>query len=1309
MRLGNIEDAKILNLPVAEVTGSIEASSTTGTAGSNRTTTRRRIAVSLAPAAAILSFQQVVFPVSSGVFIRGLIVGALTALVALGLVLVYRTNRIVNFAQADMGFAPAVLAFLLMTESGLPWAIAAVVGFAIAIAVGAGTERLIVRRLFRSSRLVVTLAVIALSQVLAGAAIVLSQWWDVDVAGTPAGTLLPAPVEWTVTLGGVDFGASDLLALVIAPACIAFLITFLRRSNVGVAIRASADSADRAWLLGVPIFRLQSLVWMMVAGLGFVAVFLRSGILGLPLFEPALAFPVLLRALAAFLLGRTTDLARVTSIAVALGALELGVAENHDPLMMEPILAAMVVVALVLRWRTAGVHDDAEGHRARREGARQEDDDWPPVLREIRPVPEALAKLPQVRVVRIVLLALAGWMALSLPMALSTDAVQQATTLLVYTLLGLSVVLLSGWAGRLSLGQVAYFAVGAAVGAWTVLRWDLDLVLAAACATLVGALVAVAVGLPTLRKAGHYVTLTTFAFSLAAAAYLLSPQFFDWVPAGSVERAPLVAGWDVVSGDLRVYYLVLAVLVPTMVGVRNIRSTCFGRATVAARDNGRAARSYGVDEVKVQLAVYAMAGAIAAGAGALFMHSELSYDVRSYEPLENLAVLTMVVAGGMTSVAGAVLGALFLVGIGWLLPSGWTMVLVGTGAIVVLLSGNGGLAGGLFALRDRYLRSVVGQTSLDVPTYTDVVPVTAPDAGSAVDASSNGGDRNEGHGQGHDGALLELSNLTVDYGAASNLSGVSIQVRAGEAVALLGAKGSGKSTLLRAVSGLVPPHDGTVTFAGQAVGGRPPFDHAHVGLVALPAGLDVFPSLTVAENLRVASWPHREDPKTAAAGVDRVVGLFPVLGRRAGDLAADLSAGEQQMLALAMAVVSRPKLLMVDGLSLGLDRAGTDVRALVRCVQHLQDEGVALLLVEPSVSLALELADRAVFLDRGEISFDGSRVELARRPDLLRSIAPARKQRRFDVVDLDIDDIEILDVRVESGTEVEEKGEQDKPTPVLEVRDVTKRFGGVAAVDDVTFQVARGEIVGVVGPDGAGKTVLLDIVSGMTKPDTGTVLLDGRDVGSLRPVARARRGLGRSFQDVRLFPSLTVDEAIAVPLERWVPGGDPVSNALRLPIAVRSEETVRQRVDELVDLLDLGPYRSSFLGELPVVTRRLVDLACLLAHRPAVVLLDEPAAGLSRDEVQALAPSIQLVRDELDAGVVIAGHDVSLAEEVADRLVALDRGRMLVAGAPSEVLARHEVISSYLGNGREAVAVPDRSVPVMPVLEEISSVGQQDA
>ncbi len=550
--------------------------------------------------------------------------------------------------------------------------------------------------------------------------------------------------------------------------------------------------------------------------------------------------------------------------------------------------------------------------------------------------------------------------------------------------------------------------------------------------------------------------------------------------------------------------------------------------------------------------------------------------------------------------------------------------------------------------------------------------------------------------------ILLVRQLNVAYGGVQVLFDVDFEVEEGAVVALLGTNGAGKSTLLKAIAGLVPADRGAVIFDGREVTFAPADEVAGHGVVLMPGGAGVFPSLTVAENLAVAGWLHRSDGEGPT--LDEAAARFPVLRERLHDPAANLSGGQQQMLALAMALRTRPRLVMIDELTLGL--APVIVEQLIPVIGELREAGTTVILVEQSVNLALTLAETAYFMEKGEIRFHGPAAELLERPDLLRSVflegagstpppagvedereggadEPAAAPSRRPALDGD------GDADVDADAEGSGSADSDPGVPAgpaLTTVDLGVSFGGIRAVDGVGLTVAPGEIVGLIGPNGAGKTTVFDLISGFTPAASGRVLLGTHDLTGSGPDERARRGLGRSFQDGRLFPALTVAETLAISLERWVEVRDPVSAALRLPHAYDAERNVQRRVDELVDLMGLGAFRNKFTRELSTGSRRIVDLACLVAHRPTVILLDEPSSGIAQRETEALGPVLLRIRDEMGAALVIIEHDIALVRSVADRLVAMDQGRVVVEGDPDEVLRHPVVVDSYLGTSEVAVA-----------------------
>jgi branched-chain amino acid transport system ATP-binding protein len=221
--------------------------------------------------------------------------------------------------------------------------------------------------------------------------------------------------------------------------------------------------------------------------------------------------------------------------------------------------------------------------------------------------------------------------------------------------------------------------------------------------------------------------------------------------------------------------------------------------------------------------------------------------------------------------------------------------------------------------------------------------------------------------------------------------------------------------------------------------------------------------------------------------------------------------------------------------------------------------------------------------------------------------------------------------------------------------------------------------LGIIGSNGAGKTTLFDLISGFVAPDAGRILLDGQEVNRLSAAARADLGLGRLFQDARLFPSLTVTETIATALERQVDVRDPIACLFYLGAVERSERKVAERVDELIETMGLGRYRDAFISELSTGTRRVVELACAMAHQPSVLLLDEPSSGIAQRESEALAEVLLNVRAATGTSMVVIEHDVPLVTSIADRMVCLHLGEVIASGSSTEVLADPRVIASYLG------------------------------
>ena len=657
-------------------------------------------------AGGIVLFQQVFFGVPLGIFVRGVLIGLLTALIALGMALTYRSNRFINFAQADMGTIPVVLIVMLMTAWGWPYLLAVPVGMIAALALGAVVELAVIRRFFKAPRLLLTVASLGLSQVLSALAILLPRLWGVDFP--LLGQRLPAPFELEFSIGTVVFDGNDLIAMIVAPLALAGLAVFLRLSSVGIAIRASADSADRAALLGVPVKRLQTLVWAVASLLAFTAIFLRAGIIGLPVFG-ALSLGLLLRSLAALVLGRMTNLLAIGLNAVALGILEVSIGfAASSPLLIDPILAGIIIVALILTRRSGTRVDEAESSTWR-----SADD--------ARPIPAELTRIPVVQVVKWATFVVIAAVVLLVPHVLAVDRTYKLATVGVYTILGLSVVVLTGWAGQVSLGQIAFFAIGAAVGAKATLDWHLDLSIAFVISFAVGGLVAALVGLPALRRRGFHLAVATLAFSLATTSYFLNPTYFSWVPDARIPRPPLFGRVDITS-TASFYYVIWAMVAVCLFLVKGIRDSRTGRAFMALRDNERAAEAYGLHATRVRLVAFAFSGALAGLAGCLWAHQIQGLDPGPLAPFQNLLILTFVIIGGVTTPLGAIIGAAYWIGLGNLLPVRWQVLASGFGVLIVLLVIPSGLGGLFYRLRDRWLARVARRHGVSAPGLGTLAP-----------------------------------------------------------------------------------------------------------------------------------------------------------------------------------------------------------------------------------------------------------------------------------------------------------------------------------------------------------------------------------------------------------------------------------------------------------------------------------------------------------------------------------------------------------------------------------------------------------
>jgi branched-chain amino acid transport system permease protein len=546
------------------------------------------------------------------------------------------------------------------------------------------------------------------------------QW----VGGTLRDSLnltFPTPFRnFRFQMGPTTLTGDHFFAIVVVGLIVVGLTAFFRYTDIGIAVRASAENSERASLLGIPVRRVSTIVWILATVLSTIGVFLRVPLVGLPL-SGFVGPSVLLLGLATAVIARMESMPTAFFGGMIIGMIERSaVFATRRTALADAVMFVVIVAALLFQ-------------RGRLSRALEGETSTWQTVREFRPIPAEMRRLPEIIYGRLGIGLIVGALAVAMPFILGPSKTPAGAVMVTYAIIGISLVILTGWAGQISLGQYGLAAVGSAVAGGLAANHHWDFFAAVFVGALAGAFVAVLVGLPALRIQGLFLAVTTLSFAFAVNNFVLRREFFPWlVPKDNffVNRPNLWGRFDTatdskwfglkVTSDAKFYYLCLAFLLLALGMASALRRNRSGRLFIGVRDNNRMMRAYGVNPSSTRLAAFALSGFLAGMAGALLAYHNQVFSPSGFAPEQSIALFVMAVLGGVGSLAGALLGAVYLVGLP-LLPGLRDVRFIdfltsGLGLLLVLNFLPGGLAEGMFRLRDMALRKIADRRGLLVPS-----------------------------------------------------------------------------------------------------------------------------------------------------------------------------------------------------------------------------------------------------------------------------------------------------------------------------------------------------------------------------------------------------------------------------------------------------------------------------------------------------------------------------------------------------------------------------------------------------------------
>lgn len=917
------------------------------------------------------------FSVPLAVVVLGVIVGLTYGLLAVGLVLVHRTSGVLNFAHAEVGTLAASFFGIWVVGGnlgglGIPYWLMFPVAMAVGAAANMSVEVIAVRRLRKVPRVMSLVMTLGAAEFF----LLVSSAVNTKIRN---GALYPRP-PWfpAFTVGTLRVTPEYTAMLVLTPLVVVALALFLSRTRFGVALRASAENRDAALLDAIPANRMSSVAWGLAGAASALVAVLQFPEKGFMIGGASLGPALLVRALLPAIVARLRSLPVALAFGVVVGIIDqVGRFNTDGSGPTEVILFVILLVVLVLQSRDSG--------RARRA------EDWA-TARPWPALPAAWRRIPAVRAVTPASMGLAT--ALFLAVALSSNQAAFAFTLVVaFTIVGLSIYVITGMGGELSLGQFAVAAVGAVVSVHFVNEVFRSFPVGFLVGGLAGSLVCVLIGIPALRIRGLMLGVTTLSFAVAIQAWVM-PQ--PWAVGLGLDPAQLVFIDERVPTARGYFVFTLPFLAGALWLVRNLNRGGYARALRGLRDNEDGARAFAVPSTRRKLEAFAFAGFLAGLGGAVYAHALPRLNPDTFAASRSITAVAIALIGGLAIMVGPLLGALYLTALPALVDLDAVGLAVSTfGWMILLLYFPGGLAQAVKPLRDRLLGRLAGPVPLEAPAPETDAVTQISSAAAGIPARAQVAPRAVATDI---VPLLETKALSKSFGGIHAVDQVSITVRAGQTVGIIGANGAGKTTLFELIGGFTPADAGTVLFGGVDVTKAAPEQRAALGLVRSFQDARLFPTLTVRETLRLAceriaptgllstltSWPSAvEAEERKALRADELIDTMG-LGAYADKAVGELSTGTRRIADLASIIALRPRLVLLDEPSSGVAQRETEaLGGLLSRLKSMLD--TTFVVIEHDMPLLLGISDEIVAMETGRVIAAGEPQAVIQDPAVVAS------------------------------------------------------------------------------------------------------------------------------------------------------------------------------------------------------------------------------------------------------------------------------------------------------------------------------------